>query len=387
MKNRMAGLPKGFYDVAGDIAVQQFDIVGDFYKTGITYGYEIAYPSEVGLEDTYMSFGTAAHGRAYTFEDLGHNKLILSSDSLASCIRAYLSIENRAQMYRMMAKVPVFRCRHKKYRRWNHLIYTIFQEQDNVLATLSLLFVANDFLGKHYLNLTYAISLYGLFESYCAYLGCTHEQMYEAMHIYYDNEQAQQNELFDFIKHIEELGRNQETWRDSLDLIASVYPELLKIIGQYREFFIALEHACISFYIDWEHYHAIEYSSGICFLVKDETGAIIADGGSYDYLVHKLNPCIKHCYSFACSLEAIPINNFGKKHEILYLIKMDCSVGFFLDVCAKLREEGYSVHELAVTHKMKKLLKKLPENSAYVCVGKIEENSRKLHVGKEQIAI
>lgn len=387
MKNRMAGIPKGFYDVVGNNANQQFDIIEDFYKIGRTYGYELAYPSEVGLEDTYLSFGTAAHGRAYAFEDMGHTRLMLSSDSLASCIRAYLSMENQAQVYRMMAKVPVFRCRHKKYRRWNHLIYTIFQEANDVIATLSLLSVANDFLKKYYLNLTYAISLYGLFENYCAKLNCTHEQMYEAMHTYYDEKQVRENVIFDFIKNIEQLGRSRKAWCESLDLIVSVYPELLQIVNRYREFFVALEHLNINFYIDWEHYHAIEYSSGICFLVKDDTGATIADGGAYDYLVHQLNPSIEYCYSFACSLETIPGCDFSKKHKILYLLKMDCSIGFFLDVCGQLRKKGYNVYELAVNQKMKKVLNKLPRNSIYVCVGKSEEESKKLQIGEKQIMV
>lgn len=387
MENRMAGLPKGFYDVVGDNAEQQYHILEEFYNTGLTYGFENAFPSEVGLESTYMSFGTAARGRGYSFEDMGNNKLMLSSDSLASCIRAYLSMKNMTQVYRMMSKIPVFRCRHKKYRRWNHLIYSIFQEPDDVVAVLSLLGAADQFLGKYYSNLTYAISLYGLFEEYCTQTGCTHEQMYEALHIWYDENQDDKNEIFDFIKHIENLGKEQNNWRESLNSIAYAYPELRQIIDRYTEFFVALEHTEINFYIDWERYHAIEYSSGICFLVKDTNGSTIADGGSYNYLVHKLNPGIEYCYSFACSLESIPSNSSFEKKETLYLIKMDCSIEFFLDVCLKLRKDGYNVHELSVTNKLKKILKKLPDNSLYVCVGTAEEDSKEIQIGDKQIKI
>lgn len=386
--NSMSGLPRGFYDVVGYAAEHQFHIIEDFYRTGKHCGFKPAFPSEVGLENTYTSFGTAAHGRGYAFEVSGKETLMLASDSLASCIRTYLSMNNTSQIYRMMVKTPVFRHRHKKYRRWNHLIYSIFQEPDDVMAVLSLLEVANRFLEKHYGKLIFTISLYGLFECYCDQLKCTHEQMYDALHIRYDAKQIAYDEIYIFINRVEKLGKGQNHWHESLVAIKHEYPELTNIVGRYSDFFVALEHKGVQFYIDWENYHAIEYSSGICFLVKDANGVTIGDGGSYDYLVHSLNPKIEHCYSFACSLEAFPSHVSLQNHDnMLYLIKMDCTMMFFLNACKQLREEGFHVHELSVTNRLKEILKKLPNNSGYICVGQDEENAGELQIGDENIKI
>lgn len=386
--NLMAGLPKGFYDAVGNLAKQQLTVLEDFYSTGMCYGFEPAFLSEVGLEDTFLSFGTAAHGRGYLFEDEGKERLMLSADSLASCIRAYLSNSNTSNIHRMMSKVPVFRHRHKKYRRWSHLIYSIFQEPDGVMAVLSLLEVANSFLKKYYDKLVFAISLYGLFEGYCEHLSCTHEQMYEALHSKYDLGKCADNEIFAFIEQIECFGKNRSSWHQSLESIRNEFPKLSNIVDRYSAFFVGLEHMGIDFYIDWEHYHAIEYSSGICFLVKNTAGATIADGGSYDYLVHSLNKKIDYCYSFACSLEGIQQKaSIRKNTRVLYLIKMDCTVSFFLDVCTYLRDNGYIIHELSTMNKLREILKRLPDHSKYICIGQKEESSRELIVDNRIIKV
>ena len=205
MENKMAGLPKGFYDVTDIEAKKELKILKSFIENGYLYGYNIAYPSEVGLQSNYLLFGSAALGRSYTFEDMGKNSLMLSSDSLASCIRAYLSINEQYKQYRMMAKVPVYRYRHKKYRRWNHLIYTIFQEDDEVMATVSLLLAGNSFLTMYYKKLQFSISFYGLFEEACDFLNCTHEDMYNSLFTFCSSKDYEPNRIYEYIKSIKNI--------------------------------------------------------------------------------------------------------------------------------------------------------------------------------------
>ena len=389
VENTMGGLPKGFFDTTGELASQYHLAIEDFYKTGNKFGFRLSYPSEVGFQSTYLNFGTAAKGRCYCFQDLGNNAIMLSSDSLATCIRQYLGSPECGKINRVMAKTPVFRYKHKKYRRFNHLVYTIFQEKDEISATLALFKAAHCYLSHYYDNLEYDIYLYGIFEEAVQILNRTHEQIFDVLFSKSRyGEGFGDSEIAAFIQEIETVGLNSKSWHEAFHNLSEMFPRLEPLLDRYSIFFDVLDEKKIKYHVMWRDYRAVEYSSGICFIVKDEKDTL-ADGGSYTYIVNKLNPSILTCYSFACSVESLPIKDTQPINgpNIIYVIKLDCSLPFFLRTADMLRDEGYNIHELVSSEPLRKTLRELPKQSKVVVVGMEEEKKQKVIVDGQLFSV
>ena len=389
VENKMGGLPKGFFDTTGELAFQYHLAIEDFYKTGNEFGFHLSYPSEVGFQSTYLKFGSAAKGRCYCFQDLGNNAIMLSSDSLATCIRQYLGSTECGKINRIMAKTPVFRYKHKKYRRFNHLVYTIFQERDEMSATLALFKAAHCYLSHYYDNLEYDIYLYGIFEEAMQILGRTHEQIFDVLFSRSRHEGGYgDTEIDTFIQKVETVGLKSKSWHEAFQELAAMFPGLGSLLNRYSIFFNVLDEKKIKYNVMWKDYRAVEYSSGICFIVKDEKNTI-ADGGSYTYIVNKLNPSILTCYSFACSVESLPIKDTHLTNgpNIIYIVKLDCSFHFFLRAVDRLREQGYNIHELVSSEPLRKTLRELPQQSKVVIVGMEEEEKQKVVVDGQQFSV
>ena len=377
-EDTMSGLPKGFFDTTGALAYKYYLAIEDFYKTGNEFGFQLSYPSEVGFQSTYLNFGTAALGRCYTFQDRGNNAIMLSSDSLATCIRQYLGSSDCGRINRVMAKTPVFRYKHKKYRRFNHLVYTIFQERDEITTTLALFKAAHCYLSHYYDNIEYDIYLYGIFEEATWILNRTHEQIYDVLYARNRNDESHADSVIDaFVSEVERIGLDSRSWQEAFQNLSAVFPKLSSILDRYAIFFTALDGKHIKYTVMWRNYHAIEYSSGICFIMKDEKNTL-ADGGSYSYIVNKLNPSILTCYSFACSVESLPLKDtlVDDSPIIIYVIKLDCSYPFFLRTVDGLRGIGYNIHEIVSDEPLRKTLRVLPKRSKVVVVGMEEEKKQ-----------
>lgn len=382
-KNIMTGLPKGFYEVVGEDAASQSYITDAFFDNGYSYGFQLAFPCEVGFQNTYLSFGTAARDRCYCFEDMGDNQLILSPDSLATCIRLYNDSPQGGENARIMAVTPVYRYQRKKYRRFHHLIYSMFQEADDLNASLTLLLCANSFLQRFYGKLSYQIKLYGIFEAASEFLGFTHEEMFDDVYKRYSGKPANNPIISNFLQCIEDIGKRCEDWEKAFENISECYPYLDDTLKKYDEFLQILAKQKISFYVNWSEYSAVEYSSGICFLIKDVLGIhTLADGGCYNYVVNKSNPSIQSCYSFACSLEDFPIIK-KLAPPIIYMIRLDCSVGFFIAASEELRNRGFCVYDIVVEKSVKKTLKELPPRATKIVIGKKEENAGRIQLGAD----
>lgn len=382
-------LPFGFFEYLGKDAEKQRTVLEHFYSVGYNYNYQLAFPCEVGFQDTYLSFGNAATGRSYCFSDLHGNDLMLSADSLATSLRIYANSQEFPKNVRMMSDVPVFRYRKKKYRRWHHLIYNLFNESDEILASYSLITSSYLFLKQYVDKFRYQISFYGIFEELCKYFDISREAMYRELYFKYEKNMATESAVGAIITDIERICTIKNNWRETFNILKGRYSCLEQLLGSYSVYLNLLEKAEIPFNISWTNYHAIEYSSGICFVVfVGDSDKIFADGGSYQYIVQSCYPQITSCYSFACSLEAVAnyINN-EEPRDVLYLLMMDCSIEFFCATCNKLRENGYFVHEMKVNKSVSKTLKSLPPYSKYLIIGRSEEISKMVKINGKMISI
>lgn len=375
MDNIMSGLPKGFYEHGGKRANKLYMAINDFMSIGTLYGFEKALLSEVGYQNTYLTFGNAAKDRSYCFDDLAGRKLMLASDSLASSIRFFLSLKSTTTPYRMMAVTPVYRYRKKTYRRWHHLIYSMFDETDSLNAISTLFSVANSFLREYYPTIRYQVFFFNIFEDACAFLNMSREEVFNSLYNrYQEKDLTVHNEADRFIEIIEKMGKGETDCVKTFDDIVDKYPELQDAIDNCKGFIEFLDESHIDYTVIWDSYHAIEYSSGICFLAYDERGQhVIADGGGYSYIVNKLNPTIQSCYSFACSLENLPSIEKGSVMPEIYLFGMGCSNTFFQKCASMLRGNGYIVKDRIVKGKLKNELRKIPKDAEAIVLGTDEE--------------
>lgn len=385
MKERF--LPKGFFDYCGDEAECMLKAAECFLKNGRRYGFVPAALSEVGFRKDYEDFGTASNERSYTFCDMGGNDLMLASDSLASTIRMYRGAFDGCRNIRVMSVTPVFRCRKKKYRRWHHLIYTMINESDCLNAEISLFEMANTFLSNYYNNFRYSIYLYEIFDAMCEYYGNNHKEIYTLLYLKYQKGEKICGDLAKQIEQIEQIGISSSNWMIALKKISDCFPWSKNAVDFCMEFLHFLDVKGINYKVEWDNYHAIEYSSGICFLVKDDKGRhTLADGGAYNYVVKKYNN-IRNCYSFACSLEAIRELVEIKENNNLYLVKLDCSYVFFHSAAEAIRKRGIPVFEVVSKGNLNKALKSVPVHSRCCLVGKEEEEKRELIIEGEMIKI
>lgn len=389
-KNLMCGLPKGFHEYCGDKAQVHKNILDQFYANGKLFGYQLSYLSEVGFARTYMKFGSASRGRGYDFFDKGGNHLMLASDSLATCIRYYVGSTYVGKNLRMMSCVPVYRYRNKKFRRWNQLIYTCFQEADDINAFISLLVCADGFLKKFYKKLQYDISIYTIFEVASQYYNVSHEMMYDVLYRYYyknneEFEKEKEKECFEFVKNVEQIGNENPNYEQAFEKLEEKYFFLKESLAECRGIFHYLNKLQIDFKIVWHVYHAIEYSSGICFVVRSgKEKKLIADGGNYNWIVNNLNPSVTNCWSFACSLEAIEIQD-TKAIDVVYAIKLDCTYIFWQEVLKELRKRHIAVHEIVATKKLSKITKSISKEFKVIIIGKKEEENKKISYDNVEI--
>lgn len=372
-------LPKGFFDYIGNDGKKQYNVLKHFFKTGSIYDFEFASLSDVGCSDSYINFGSAALGRSYKFDINKDYSLMLASDSLASTVRAY-SANGSYSNKRMMSNTAIFRHRKKKFRRWHHMIYTMFNESDELNASITNILLTNQFLSRYYTTLIYNHSLYGIFDAAAEYFQISNKDMKDCMYNYYCGE-YNQDYVYNFISNIEKIGITSVNFTEAFSKINDKYPFEANTLKRYTEYFSIIEKEKIKYKIVWDSYHAIEYSSDICYLVKDGVSdKSIADGGSYKHFVNNYNPNIKNCYSTAFSLENI-YNLETQGDETIYLIKLDCSYDYFLKCQKNLRNKGYKVHEIINNKRsLRAVLKTLPANSKFAVIGKKEEENQSLQI-------
>lgn len=379
-------LPKGFFDYIGDDGNKQYNVLKHFFETGLSYGFEFASLSDIGCSDSYMNFGSAAIGRSYKFDINKDYSLMLASDSLASTVRAY-SANGSYTNKRIMSNTAVFRHRKKKFRRWHHMIYTMFNENDELNASVTNILLTNQFLTQYYPKLIYNHSLYGLFDTAAEHFNISNVNMKKHIYNYYNGEHKQ-DYIYDFIADIEAIGLSSKDFTEAFSKINYKYPFESDTLKKYTKYFSIIEKEKINYEIIWDGYRAIEYSSGICYLVKNVlSDKTIADGGSYKNFINQYNPNIRNCYSAAFSLEDI-FTQEKNLNETIFLIKLDCTFDFFLKCQNKLRKMGYKIHEINKNNKsLKSILNSLPSNSNLIILGYLEETTKSFKLNNEIISI
>jgi|GEM_PF-5223028 len=382
-------LPKGFYDYSGYRAENIRVIINDFFQCCKKFGFQYCENSLVGFENTFLEFGTAAIGRGYQFEDNKGRKLMLCADSLSSMLRICCKhVATSDNNLRIMGRVQIFRYRRKAYRNWSHLIATMVNESNSLIAYNDLFLVANNFLSKYYGNITFEIYVYSIFETLFETYDIDKKVAFQLMHNKLVKKEVLDNfELDRIIETVLKSATNSDGSLLVLDNLLKVYPLLQDVINELRDLLNLLSRQGISYAIVWDNFKAIEYSSGVCFIVKDENNQIIADGGAYNRIVSELDEKIINCYSFACSLENI-LDKYNylildSNINSIYLIKLDCSSQFFAQVCAFYRAREVNVFPICSDKKLSKVLSNLPKNSKYIVIGKKEEENTEYMRGFE----
>lgn len=389
-------LPNGFYDYVDNEVEKREKVYQEFLEVVKCYHFQKVKASVVGYADDFLSFGTAAQNRSYCFGGALKDKYMLGSDSLATMLRIYKNKFISKGAVRLVGIIPVFRHRKKKYKNWDHLIYTMINEKNDIYNDYLIIHLANKFLEKYYDNLLFTINFYGFFELAANEYGVERDKIFDLLYQRYilkkDYQEitfTQQN-ILRFIQSLERLEEVSYTSVEALDYIGELYPFTEKLVEQYIQYIQLLNRDKISYVISWINYCSVEYCSGIAFQVfVDERSRKMGDGGGYHYMAHKSIDSIETCYSFATSLEFMieTCRIECATHLILYVIKEDCSILFFQQICKQLRIHGYEVHEVIGNESLRKKLSKLPKHSSYCVVGSIEETQRFIIYNNEMIIV
>ena len=379
-------LPHGFFDYVGEPAEKMLMVINEFHRTGNLYGFDWMDLSHVGYEETYLEFGSAARDRGYCFTDSGGRKLMLCADSLAASLRAYRKqVEaSRGQTARLMGRVEVFRHRKKKYRNWSHLVFSMFNEKNIASANTVLVTFANDFLLRYYPEIRYTFFFYDIYEKVFEHFGISIDEGFNALYEMYElgrrNTDLSSHQL---INRIETICVSQEGIYQTLVALEVEFPFLKCTVDEINDYLKILSLLRLDYTVSWTNFRAIEYSSGICFIVTDlTTGGRIADGGAYHRVVNQIDPTILNCFSFACLLEDIALNKMVKPemNPVFYIIKLDCSSYFFALASASLRKRGIPVIETAADKKLSRVIASLPAKSKYSVIGQMEEQNGRIEI-------
>lgn len=389
-------MPIGFYDYVNDEVEKREKVYQEFLKVVEGYHFQKVKASVVAYADDFLSFGTAAQNRSYCFGGTMKDKYMLGSDSMVAMLRIYKNKFISKEAVRLVGRIPVFRHRKKKYKNWDHLIYTMINEKNDIYNDYLIIHLANKFLKKYYDDLFFTINFYGFFELAANEYGIEHDEVFDFLYQRYilkkDYQEITftQQDMLLFMQALEKLEEVSYTAAEALEFIGEIYPFTESLVKQYIQYIQLLNREEISYVVSWTNYCSVEYCSGIAFQIfVDGKRRKMGDGGGYHYIAHKSVNCIETCYSFATSLEFMieTCHIECASHSILYVIKEDCSILFYQKMCEQLRIHGFEVHEVMGNESLRRKLTKLPKHSSYCIVGSIEEKQRFITCNNEVIIV
>jgi histidyl-tRNA synthetase len=303
--------------------------------------------------------------------------LALTADSLIVAARTAAGVVASAPgPVHLYGVVPIFRYRRARYRNWNHLVLSFFNEDGGMGSDLALARVLKAFFDR--LQVTFSLDCcdYGTFDAVLAARGFDAPSGRRVLHeVRKGQVDGPAGELVAALLEGAGPGPALELSNGN-EAVAGRLATMNETLGALRACEVPVEQ-------NWRFDHGGEHHSGFSFVIRatgaDGKLADVGDGGGFHAIVRSSFPALRTAWSSALSLDIMADLGMAgaASSSIVHMVHLDSTVSFFVRACGQVRASGLAVREHESVHRVSRFVNGLPkERTAFFClVGRREEET------------